>query len=417
LEIKKAGFFAFILCVYTMVAYADNYDVQIQLLDREIATLTAEKQKQYAGLENCAKKVTGFKIAGISLIGLTAGGVVWNVSQSRTIATQRDNLSKQECEKSIPADAEPGWYECVPDDKNKGKYKRNLTPTGETGYAKRDADEKAAADAAAKADCERQFGQNNCEKYNAGNWVESDAAKDKRLEKECKEQHGRDCTKQDNEWKPVELVVQEEKPQIAENNPGTVKPETTKSAETKGTTAPPQPRNPPVPAKKADDKKPVAPATQKPNFNLIYFAPVGEELFAPRPAKQMLIDIENTIKNRGENYIVLIDNESRMPVAVGEIRSILHWIDSPRFSFPNLPKGYNHLVNNHQLKEHLAASNKVNVYLFVTCGAYHNHIKYHNTLQDFKNNFGRQLGSFTMYGNFEGTGWPCTPVRDWHVIQ
>lgn len=63
-------------------ARAVSYDMQMQMLDSEIARLTAEKQQKYAELEKCAGSVKGFKIAGISLIGLTAGLAVYNIHQA-----------------------------------------------------------------------------------------------------------------------------------------------------------------------------------------------------------------------------------------------------------------------------------------------------------------------------------------------
>ena len=48
----------------------------------EIQKLIAEKQQKIAALEKCSKKVKGFKIAGISTIGLTAVGVAGNIALS-----------------------------------------------------------------------------------------------------------------------------------------------------------------------------------------------------------------------------------------------------------------------------------------------------------------------------------------------
>ncbi len=59
--------------------------------DAEISRLMAEKQRKYAELEKCVKSVNGLKIAGISTIGLTAGGVALNISQAK----QSKSLDKQ----------------------------------------------------------------------------------------------------------------------------------------------------------------------------------------------------------------------------------------------------------------------------------------------------------------------------------
>jgi hypothetical protein len=82
-------------------ARAADYDMQIQMLDAEIAKLTAEKQTKYADLEKCAKSVDGFKIAGISLLGLTAVGVGVNIYQANKISDLNNQIDakKKEIEK------------------------------------------------------------------------------------------------------------------------------------------------------------------------------------------------------------------------------------------------------------------------------------------------------------------------------
>ncbi len=57
----------------------------------EIQRLIAEKQQKIAALEKCSKKVKGFKIAGISTIGLTAIGVGGNIA----LASKREDVSNQ----------------------------------------------------------------------------------------------------------------------------------------------------------------------------------------------------------------------------------------------------------------------------------------------------------------------------------
>lgn len=56
-----------------------------------VAKLLAEKQQKMAKLEQCAKKVKGFKIAGISTLGLTAVGVGGNVM----LASKQKDISHQ----------------------------------------------------------------------------------------------------------------------------------------------------------------------------------------------------------------------------------------------------------------------------------------------------------------------------------
>jgi hypothetical protein len=87
-----------------------NLDIRLQLLDNEIERLTREKQQRYRELEQCASRVQGFRIAGISLLGLTAVGVGVNIYQytergrrTRELAVLKDQVnnlrsSLHECE-------------------------------------------------------------------------------------------------------------------------------------------------------------------------------------------------------------------------------------------------------------------------------------------------------------------------------
>ena len=59
--------------------------------NQTIARLVSEKNEKLARLEQCTKKVTGFKIAGISTLGLTAAGVAGNV----VLASKRKALDEQ----------------------------------------------------------------------------------------------------------------------------------------------------------------------------------------------------------------------------------------------------------------------------------------------------------------------------------
>ena len=69
----------------------------------EISRLIAEKNQKFAKLEQCMKKTKGFKIAGISAIGLTAAGTAGNVmlhnknkDLQKQIVSTKDNIVKQE---------------------------------------------------------------------------------------------------------------------------------------------------------------------------------------------------------------------------------------------------------------------------------------------------------------------------------
>ena len=57
----------------------------------EIQKLIAEKQQKIAALEECGKKVKGFKIAGISTIGLTTVGTIGNIA----LSNKREDVSNQ----------------------------------------------------------------------------------------------------------------------------------------------------------------------------------------------------------------------------------------------------------------------------------------------------------------------------------
>ena len=74
---------------WTMPQYDDGMDSHIQRLELEIEQLIQEKQARFDELDNCARRVTGFRIAGISLVGLTAVGVTVNIIQAGTLRDER----------------------------------------------------------------------------------------------------------------------------------------------------------------------------------------------------------------------------------------------------------------------------------------------------------------------------------------
>ena len=57
----------------------------------EIQRLISEKQQKIAALEKCSRKGKGFKIAGISTIGLTAVGIAGNVA----LSNEREDVSQK----------------------------------------------------------------------------------------------------------------------------------------------------------------------------------------------------------------------------------------------------------------------------------------------------------------------------------
>ena len=90
---KKLSVFALASVVMMNGAFANEaLDMQIRLLEMEVVRLTDEKRTHFETLEECASKVDGFRIAGISLLGLTAVGATVNVIQYTRIQRNRDTL-------------------------------------------------------------------------------------------------------------------------------------------------------------------------------------------------------------------------------------------------------------------------------------------------------------------------------------
>jgi len=80
----KTGIVVALGAVVCVPLWADEGISQIQ-------RLMQEKQQKYAKLEECSKKVEGFKIAGISTLGLTAIGIGANVA----LVNKQDKLKDQ----------------------------------------------------------------------------------------------------------------------------------------------------------------------------------------------------------------------------------------------------------------------------------------------------------------------------------
>jgi hypothetical protein len=117
----------------------DNFDIQIQLLDNEIAQLTAEKQRQFPALDRCARQTRNFRIAGISLIGVTvAGFAYWNwfqrpeLSSATACETDRRNattLMVQEAERlNLSTTGSENWFWCARLENR--RYQSRLTVSG-----------------------------------------------------------------------------------------------------------------------------------------------------------------------------------------------------------------------------------------------------------------------------------------------
>ena len=68
----------FLLC--PIISVCDEMpSLQEQMLDSEIEKLTRERDEKYAALQECAKNVKGFKIAGITTLAATGVGVYANI--------------------------------------------------------------------------------------------------------------------------------------------------------------------------------------------------------------------------------------------------------------------------------------------------------------------------------------------------
>lgn len=94
----RNGVFLFLLFGITLNCFADSYDVRI-------AELTQQKLAKMQELEECGKSVKGFKIAGISTIGLTAVGVGGNIALANKqakldeeIESVENSIAEKECE-------------------------------------------------------------------------------------------------------------------------------------------------------------------------------------------------------------------------------------------------------------------------------------------------------------------------------
>ncbi len=108
------------VCIAMLLPFACNAGIynNADSQDAEISRLMAEKQRKYAELEKCVKSVKGLKIAGISTIGLTAGGVALNIAQAdkskkidNQIAATHSQIEKQkqkiEAQNRIQAESLP----------------------------------------------------------------------------------------------------------------------------------------------------------------------------------------------------------------------------------------------------------------------------------------------------------------------
>ncbi|MCR5194346.1 MAG: hypothetical protein K6B71_02340 [Alphaproteobacteria bacterium] len=77
--------------VFGLCAIFATTDFAVAYVSPRVKALLREKREEYAALEQCAAKVDGFKIAGISTLGLTAAGVAGNV------ALAKRNKAAEEC--------------------------------------------------------------------------------------------------------------------------------------------------------------------------------------------------------------------------------------------------------------------------------------------------------------------------------
>jgi len=79
-------------------AHAASLDMQIQMVNAEIARLTAERDQKMAQLQSCAKSVNGFKIAGVTTLALTGVGIGINIAEHNTISKLNDQIDATKAE-------------------------------------------------------------------------------------------------------------------------------------------------------------------------------------------------------------------------------------------------------------------------------------------------------------------------------
>lgn len=81
---KKVLTMFFVL--FPFMSFADQaQEIKIQMLDREIESLTQQRDSKYEELLSCEKTTKGFKIAGITTLIATGVGVYGNVMLSQKL--------------------------------------------------------------------------------------------------------------------------------------------------------------------------------------------------------------------------------------------------------------------------------------------------------------------------------------------
>ncbi|MCL2331277.1 MAG: hypothetical protein FWC61_01900 [Proteobacteria bacterium] len=86
------------LPLWNSAANAASLDMQIQMVNSDIARLTAERDEKMARLQSCAKSVNGFKIAGITTLALTGVGIGINIAEHNTISKLNDQIDATKAE-------------------------------------------------------------------------------------------------------------------------------------------------------------------------------------------------------------------------------------------------------------------------------------------------------------------------------
>ena len=79
-----------IACIFLLIlpitAFAEiDLDMQNQMLDSQIETLTRERDSKYEALQKCEKNTKGFKIAGITTLVATGVGIYGNIKLSQKL--------------------------------------------------------------------------------------------------------------------------------------------------------------------------------------------------------------------------------------------------------------------------------------------------------------------------------------------
>jgi len=75
----------FLMLIPSVVVADTGYDIELQMLDAQIESLTRERDKKYTDLKQCEKTTKGFKIAGITTLVATGFGIYGNIKLAQKL--------------------------------------------------------------------------------------------------------------------------------------------------------------------------------------------------------------------------------------------------------------------------------------------------------------------------------------------